>query len=135
LYHGRFPKGIVVAISPIAMKGEEDLYWIQNGGWPGNAREIPANRIREYLRKAYTITMRAGRLAWRVTYFPQENIPAINFFEYRSDCVRYIYPCGAKGIHWSPIAILDDLQEFDMGLTYAEKPDFRKYLFFNDNTA
>lgn len=123
----QIPKGVFIAIAPICKKDEEDLYWIQNGGWPGRVKGVLAETIKEYLQKSYKITMRAGKLAWRVTYFHQESIPSVNIVEYRNDCVKYIYPCGAKWITWPPTAILDDLSEFDSGLVYLEKREYSQY--------
>ena len=118
------PNGIFIAVAPILEKDGEDLYWIQNGGWPGRVDGKLAETVKEYLKKSYKITMRAGKLAWRVTYFHQDGIPSVNFFEYRDDCVKYLYPSSIKGITWLQKTTLDDLVEFDTGLVYFEKRDY-----------
>jgi hypothetical protein len=115
------PEGVFIAIAPISVGSEDDLYWIQNEGWIGTAKSVAAATLKEYFMRSYKITMRAGRLAWRVMYLAQENVPRIDFFEYRHDAIQYIHPCGTKGITWPASAVMENLSELDTSLIYRDK--------------
>jgi len=115
----QIPRGVFIAIAPInVIKEKDDLYWIENGDWTRVTKEAPTEIIKNYLKNAYKISMRAGKLSWRIIYLPRENRPAINFFEFPNDCVKYIHPCKEKKINWNTKIAFEKLGELDSSLMY-----------------
>jgi hypothetical protein len=113
------PAGVYIAMAAIKVMGSEDYYWILNGDWSGNSKKVPQEKIIEYLKNSYKITIRAGHVAWRIIYMPRKEIPPLSLFEYRDDAIRWIFPIN-RDISWPPIVKLKNLFEVDSSLVYLD---------------
>jgi len=111
------PKGTVISIAHF--KGQDGLFWIEQGSWRGRPEGGSIERLNEYFKQTYRITLRVGYLAWRVRYWPiwpKEYGPPFKAFEYDPSSIRDVYPVGHKGISWPPAESISDLRELDEGL-------------------
>lgn len=113
------PSRILIAMASVELSGDDDFYWIYNGNWSGRSSQVSQKEINEFLKNSYKITIRAGKVAWRVIHFPKDNIPPVGWYEYRDDARKWIYPIS-KNVKWPPHDRITDLFEFDTSLVYLD---------------
>jgi hypothetical protein len=76
---------------------------------------LPIEKLNEYFKNSYTITMFVGKLAWRVFYWkkwPEKFGPPPSYDELLAGSIRTVYPIGVKGVLWPPQDSLDSMGWF-----------------------
>lgn len=104
---GDVPERVVVSAARIQPEG--DYYWIQSQNWYGQSDGLTLDDFR----RTYRFTMRFGRFAARVHYWPLE--PRY-MREHFADCIVHLWHSGPRSITWPPSGMIHELQEFDESL-------------------
>jgi hypothetical protein len=117
------PRGVVITLADY--DGDDELYWIQRQGWTALPAVFSVEELAVYFKRTYRMTLRAGRLVWRIHYWPEDGKPRFGAFEYLGSMVRYIHPVGAMGISWPPSDTIGEMQVLDESLMISAGQAFQ----------
>jgi hypothetical protein len=105
------PSNVATAVAYLQ---NDDVNWIEGASRPVKPNGLSMDRLNEYIRSAYQISLGIGHLAWRVNYWPpwpQEYGPGFGFYDHYDASIRYIWLDGPKQITWPPPDTIDSVKQ------------------------